>query len=224
LTSIWCFCQYRAHNSRFFGPPFDYENCPEIWKMRKSLWIILAVLLVAIVAPIAHADETPSGLLVFGCPSCTGSVSFGAGGTAPFVGSGIDLTLTSATNPGSPDLVGDEFALAFNTNTGAISLTEVTGGGGFNLSGTLTTFACTLVGTTDSCPVAATFFGLGTGSGTVTFVTVTGPFGVAGSVLSADMNVTIPSPEPSSVGLLLVGTGLLLLIRKRIGQGLPQAS
>jgi len=32
------------------------------------------------------------------------------------------------------------------------------------------------------------------------------------------------APEPSSIALMLAGIGLLLVMRKRIGQGLPQAS
>jgi hypothetical protein len=34
----------------------------------------------------------------------------------------------------------------------------------------------------------------------------------------------VTAPEPSSVALMLAGIGLLLVLRKRIGQGLPQAS
>jgi hypothetical protein len=188
--------------------------------MRKSLWIMLAVLLVAIAAPIAHADN-PSGLLDFSCSTCTGSASFGAGGTAPFVGSGIDLTLISATNPGSPDLVGDEFALAFNTGTGAISLTEITGGSSFDLSGTLTPFTCTPIPGGESCPVVATFNGLGSATGNVSFLTTTSSLGAAGSVVGAGLSVT--TSEPSSVALMLLGVGILFVMRKRIGQGLPQA-
>ena len=42
-----------------------------------------------------------------------------------------------------------------------------------------------------------------------------------------DGTVTFPAvttPEPSSAGLMLLGVGLVLLMRKRIGQRLPQAS
>jgi hypothetical protein len=35
---------------------------------------------------------------------------------------------------------------------------------------------------------------------------------------------TAPAPEPSSVALMLLGVGLLFVMRKRIGQGLPKAS
>ena len=34
----------------------------------------------------------------------------------------------------------------------------------------------------------------------------------------------VASPEPSSVALVLLGVGLLFVMRKRIGQRLPQAS
>jgi hypothetical protein len=168
--------------------------------------VVIFMLAVSVFAPQAKA-QGPSGLLVFSCSSCTGSVSFGSGD----IGSGIDLTLTSATNPGSPSLVGDEFALAFNTNTGAISLTEITGGTSFNLSGTITSFSCNPIagGAEESCAVSATFKGLGsaTDGGNVNFVVVTGPFGAASSVEGAELSVV--TPEPAS--MLLMGTGLVSL-------------
>jgi hypothetical protein len=34
----------------------------------------------------------------------------------------------------------------------------------------------------------------------------------------------VAAPEPSSVALMLLGVGLVFVMRKRIGQGLPQAS
>ena len=34
----------------------------------------------------------------------------------------------------------------------------------------------------------------------------------------------VTTPEPSSLALILLGLGALLVMRKRIGQGLPQAS
>ena len=83
LTSIWCSCQYPPRDSKFFGPSFDYKDCREILKMRKSLWIILTVLLVAVTAPKAHAD------------------SFNISGTVTITKTTI--TWTNNSSPFSPD-------------------------------------------------------------------------------------------------------------------------
>jgi len=174
----------------------------------KIALVTICMLALSVFAPQAKAQD-PSGLLTFGCTPCSGNVTFGAGGTAPFVGSGIDTTLTFATNPGSPSFVGDEFALAFNTSTGVISLTQITGSGSFDLTGSITTFSCTVVGTEDDCAIGATINGLGsaTAPGTVQFSIIGSGFGAAGSVESADVSVL--TPEPAS--MLLMGTGLVSL-------------
>jgi hypothetical protein len=50
-----------------------------------------------------------------------------------------------------------------------------------------------------------------------------GPIGVAR--FNGSLSFTpVTAPEPSSAALILAGIGLLLVMRKRIGQGLPQAS
>jgi len=46
---------------------------------------------------------------------------------------------------------------------------------------------------------------------------------VVGSTAAFEPTV-VAAPEPSSVALMLLGVGLVFVMRKRIGQGLPQAS
>jgi PEP-CTERM motif len=38
------------------------------------------------------------------------------------------------------------------------------------------------------------------------------------------VTAAVAAPEPSSVALMLLGVGLVFVMRKRVGQGLPQAS
>jgi hypothetical protein len=165
--------------------------------MRKSLWIFLAVLLVAIGAPNARGDGftpiitctgacTPPPFATFTPGAPVGTVDIGL----PSAGSAVSLTLDTGDAP--TDLF--DWTIGVTTVSGIviehISLTDTATGTGRGVP-----FACSsLTGDTVTC-----------GSGTLTFAAVT-------------------APEPSSVALMLLGVGLLFVMRKRIGQGLPQAS
>jgi hypothetical protein len=149
--------------------------------MRKTLWIMLAVLLAAIASPIAHADATPYGTYTVECIGpCASDPMVTVSPTAidfTVFGNTVDFTGLSWT-------AGHE--LGWNIDNGSLSLTDVT----------------------SSSPIVAP-------------VTLAFPSSnEAGLFLPA----TVTAPEPSSVALMLLGVGLVFVLRKRIGQGLPQAS
>ena len=48
--------------------------------------------------------------------------------------------------------------------------------------------------------------------------------GDSGTGMVAGPTAAVAAPEPSSIALMLLGVGLVFVMRKRIGQGLPQAS
>ncbi len=170
--------------------------------MRKSFWIVLAVLLLAIGAPAALADSVET----FDVSASPGDI----GGTFSVdVTSGTILSV-DITAFGLPDftILDSSFAtsgewalfakdatlsnvigLFFTTNPTAGSLVGFTGG----------------IITNDSELLVAGRPPEDIGPGEVT-------------------RAAVAAPEPSSVALMLLGVGLLFVMRKRIGQRLPQAS
>ena len=91
--------------------------------MRKSLWIILAVMVVAIAAPNAHADSTPTGTYTVECIGPCASDP-----TVTFSFTAIDFTVFGNTVDftGFSLEPGDEFG--WNIDNGLLSLTDVTNG------------------------------------------------------------------------------------------------
>ncbi len=160
--------------------------------MRKSLWIMLA-LLVVIGAPAAHAD---SFAVTF-----TGTVGVAPAPTA------LDVTFPSPTL----DITWQGVAFALTLPSSSLSTDSYIWNSSVFCPIPIT---CTAqIGiidqtnfsfTSSSSPVPSFSFPIGAGNLTFTPVTT--------------------APEPSSVALMLLGVGLVFVMRKRIGQGVPQAN
>jgi hypothetical protein len=171
-------------------------------KMRKSLWIILTVLLVAIAAPSALAN------------SCTY--------TYTQVDLGItDFTWTTNAIPcvTSTDTFLPASSLASSSVNPSYVPTPISAVGldvGFPAGGIETDFGIS--------------GGVADGSWTLSEYSTTGTY--AESFFAGEETLTLTvaatpvaaTPEPSSVALMLLGVGLVFVMRKRIGQGLPQAT
>ena len=161
--------------------------------MRKSLWIMLAVMVVAVSAPNAHADsftytytDTSDG--IFWTTAAIPAVTMET--TVP----AADLTATSNTG----------FVAGCVTTSVVLNLAGI--------GATETDFSpCSTVGAIQS----GDGFALTDYSTPGTYVSGTDTLVVTAAVAA---------PEPSSVALMLLGVGLVFVMRKRIGQRLPQAS
>jgi hypothetical protein len=184
--------------------------------MRKSLWIILAVLLVVIAAPSARADIVTLDV----------SGSLTPGGGASCSSSGCTLG-------------GD---IVINNTTGAVISTDVTFSGespsvgpfdGVNqvvADGDQTGLG--IADSTGSSSLILAFSTITPGSlvgysgGPLAFGEVSTKSGCCAWLLNSGGALTeaVAAPEPSSYALMLLGVGLVFVMRKRIGQGLPQAS
>jgi hypothetical protein len=159
--------------------------------MRKSLWIMLAVLIAAIGVPTAHADSITNGTFNF-------TVTIGS---PPPTGSFVWDSTTSTWNSFSIDWDGLVFNFApLFPNLGAL---PTTGTWRANANVTLEIFAI--------------------GQTIQSITTPPIPINLAQGTYSVTETV-VGAPEPSSVALMLLGVGLVFVMRKRIGQGLPQAS
>jgi len=177
--------------------------------MRKSLWIIVAVLFVAIAAPNAHADSSTDGTITFtvssGGPIATGS----------FVFDDTTDTLTSYTVTWDGVL----FNLQPLLSSVPVTLTELENSGTWCgvASSATPPDGCFGPGEMTLTTLSYLVANAGTGVYTINSAVAEGSYVVTATTVA-------PTPEPSSVALMLAGIGLLLLMRKRIGRGLPQPS
>jgi hypothetical protein len=165
--------------------------------MRKSMWIMLAVLLVAIGAPNVHADSftyTYTDTVGDDFSWTTAAIS---AVTMQTIVPAADLTATSTSGP----------------TAGCVTSSVVLDGGGSGITETFFS-GCSTNGIENADGFAladystpGTYFGVGLGTMVVTAAAA-----------------AVAAPEPSSVALMLLGVGLVFVMRKRIGQDLPQAS
>jgi len=175
-------------------------------RMRKSLWLVLALLVVG-GAQVAHADSfTVSGTATNDSGGSLGSCSSGA--TCAFSGtltidptSGI-LTAMDITFPGFTSFTSPQFAEPINTSDFFIGALNSSGDAALTLDFTTTMTPGSLVGFT-----GGSIFGESVLNNTTAAPEYSD---LSGSITPA------PAPEPSSPTLIPLGLVALLLMRKRI--------
>jgi|SRR5580700_387239 hypothetical protein len=197
--------------------------------MRKSLWIVLTAFFLSMGALSAHADTVTNYTITFTAASgilpTSGSFTYDSS-TPKFsnflvVWDGLSFDLTSSANtplifgPVPPACLGGDSNAAATfqllTNCGDL----VTGWLG-KVGGSPASRIFTFVSPTESCIFDADC---------ISISAVTVPVGPISEALGfGSFAVAVSTPEPSTVALMLAGIGLLLVMRKRVGQGLPQAS
>jgi hypothetical protein len=166
--------------------------------MRKSLWIMLAVLLVAIAAPNAYADsETPTF-------TCTGTcLSTPTAPAVTFPSPTLDITWNTLTGLdvalSSLDAPSDSYTWTITAQSFGFE--------GYNVT----------VDIND------------TSSGTTSFSNLFPVLSCPGCGLlvidGGDLSfASTAAPEPSTIALMLLGVGLVFVMRRRMRQRLPQAS
>ena len=177
--------------------------------MRKSFWLVLA-LLVAGSAPHAHADSfkvSGTALNISGgtLGTCASGVSCSFSGTLT-----VDVTTGMVT---ALDIMFPGLS-AFDVLTGSMgvgSTWEVFGSNstpseGLELDFQTSKTPASLVGFTGGSILGKNVFIIGGQN----------PYGIQGGSIT-------PAPEPSSLALIPIGLGALLLLRKRMGQSRPSA-
>jgi hypothetical protein len=199
--------------------------------MRKSLGIIPVLLFAALIAPNAHADIYTDYTITFALTR--GSINVSAGSftyddtsgqftSFTLLWDGIDFDLTSSAN--APSTVTPGLPSCLTSTSGAAAglslLTSCSTDQQSFWSGDLcatcgpqVSFVFQDTGTGFPIEGAIAIFENGTTGSPV--VTSRGRWSVT------EENST--TPEPSFLGLTLLGIGLAFLMRKRIGLGLPRA-
>jgi hypothetical protein len=194
--------------------------------MRKSLWIMVAVLFAAIGAPHAQADVMTNYTISFsGTGTLPTSGSFTYDSTTPAFSSfivvwdGLTFNLTSAAN--SPGIAGPTPPACISGDSGAAaSFQLLTNCGGpttewqANPLGTFVNFIFLTPETSSACETGHNCIGFSASASSSTLDGAGGTFSVA----------VTTAPEPRSLALMLLGLGLVFVMRKRISQKLLPTS
>ena len=209
--------------------------------MRKSLWMALILALFALAAPNPLKADSSTVINFEGLPDSTIVTTQYAGLTfsnAIILTAGVSLNEFAFPPRSGTNVVSDNggpmsihFSTPITSFGGYFTYTEPLTIDGFNSVGTLVATAASLFssntavfGEPGSSPnefIDVTF------GGGISAVTITGdPLGGSFTLDDATYTTssTVPTPEPSSVALMLLGVGLVFVMRKRIAQRLPQAS
>jgi len=170
--------------------------------MRKTLWILVAVLLAAIGAPAAMADTVET----FDVIASPGDI----GGTFTVdVTSGTILSV-DITAFGLPDFTVLDSSFA---TSGEWAL--------FAKDATLSNVIGLFFVTNPTVGSLVGFTGGGITNDSELLVAGRPPEDIGPGEIT---RAAVATPEPSSVALMLLGVGFVIVMRKRMGEGLPQAS
>ena len=199
--------------------------------MRKSLWIMLAVIFVAIGAPHAQADTMTNYTISFtGTGILPTSGSFTYDSTTPgfsnfvVVWDGLTFDMTAGAN--SPGIIGPTPPACLNGDSGAAtSFQLLTNCGGpdtawnsFNGGSETQEMMFITASTSSLCGLAEDCASI-TGGAVTNSVT---PLGATiGTFTVAEV---VPTPEPSSLTLMLLAVGFVFVMRRRIAKKLLQTS
>jgi hypothetical protein len=166
-------------------------------KMRKALWIMLAVVSLAIAAPIAQADATPVPV-----PSIQADPLFTYSYSDPAFGYSWTTTALSAATIGTIIPAADLTAASTSgVSAGCTIVAVILDNGGAGLTSTEFGNGCfAAVNEPDN-------FALTDYSTPGTYVSAAG-----------DTLVVTAAPEPSSVALMLFGAGMLLFLTRKPGK------